>query len=155
MFAGEFEHTMDDKGRVSLPIRHREALGDVVMIGRGTRGQVNVLPLLLWKNMAERAQQASQDRGDIDDTVRFLFSYNETDLDRQGRIVVPGALRRHADLGADVTILGNGNRVEIWNREQWQAGCARVVVAKQTQTYARPAVSGDRRAELAARRHLH
>ena len=74
--------------------------------------------------MAERAQQASQDRGDIDDTVRFLFSYNETDLDRQGRIVIPSALRRHADLGTDVTILGNGNRVEIWNREQWQAGCA-------------------------------
>jgi MraZ protein len=134
MFAGEFEHTMDDKGRVSLPIRHREELGDIVMIGRGTRGQVNVLPMLLWKSMAERAQQASQDRGDMDDTVRFLFSYNEADLDRQGRIVIPGALRRHADLGSDVTILGNGDRVEIWSRERWQAGCERVVVARQAQT---------------------
>jgi len=133
MLAGEFEHTMDDKGRVSLPIRHREELGDVVMIGRGTRGQVNVLPMSLWRSMAERAQQASQDRGDIDDTVRFLFSYNEAELDRQGRIVVPSALRRHADLGADVTILGNGDRVEIWSRERWQTGCERVVVAKQTQ----------------------
>jgi MraZ protein len=144
MFAGEFEHTMDDKGRVSLPIRHREELGDAVMIGRGTRGQVNVLPMALWQNMAERAQQASHDRGDIDDTVRFLFSYNETDLDRQGRIVVPSALRRHANLGADVTILGNGDRIEIWNREQWQAGCERVVVAKQTQT------SGDNREKVNA-----
>lgn len=134
MFAGEFEHTMDDKGRVSLPIRHREELGEVVMIGRGTRGQINVLPLSFWKSMAERAQQASQDRGDIDNTVRFLFSYNETDLDRQGRIVIPSSLRRHAGLGADVAILGNGDRVEIWSRERWQAGCAQVVDAKQAQT---------------------
>ncbi len=144
MLAGEFEHTMDDKGRVSLPIRHREELGAVVMIGRGTRGQVNVLPMSLWRNMAERAQQASQDRGDIDDTVRFLFSYNEAELDRQGRIVVPGALRRHADLGTDVAILGNGDRVEIWSRERWQAGCERVVVAKQAQT------SGDDRLKVNA-----
>ncbi len=134
MFSGEFEHTMDDKGRVSLPIRHREELGDVVMIGRGTRGQVNVLPMPFWKSMAERAQQASQDRGDIDDTVRFLFSYNEADLDRQGRIVIPSSLRRHAELGTDVTILGNGDRVEIWSREKWQAGCDNVVIAKQART---------------------
>lgn len=133
MFSGEFEHTMDDKGRVSLPSRHREELGEVVMIGRGTRGQVNVLPMALWQQMAERAQQARQDRGDIDDTIRFLFSYNETEVDRQGRIVIPGALRRHADLGAEVTILGNNDRVEIWSRERWQAGCDKVVLAKQAQ----------------------
>lgn len=133
MFSGEFEHTMDDKGRVSLPSQHREELGDVVMIGRGTRGQVNVLPLPLWQQMAERAHQASQDRGDIDDTVRFLFSYNRADMDRQGRIVIPNPLRRHADLGAEVTILGNGDRVEIWSRERWQAGCEKVVSARQAQ----------------------
>jgi MraZ protein len=131
MFSGEYEHTMDDKGRVSLPARHREELGAVVMIGRGTRGQVNVLPLALWQSMAERARQASQDRGDIDDTVRFLFSYNEAEIDRQGRIVIPPALRRHAELGTDVTILGNGDRVEIWSRERWQARCEQVVVERQ------------------------
>jgi MraZ protein len=131
MFAGESEHTLDEKGRVSLPVRHREELGDVVMIGRGSRGQVNVLPIALWQGMAERAQQASQDRGDIDDTVRFLFSYNEAELDRQGRIIIPAPLRRYAELGTDVTILGNGDRVEIWSREKWAAGCEKVVAARQ------------------------
>lgn len=131
MFSGEYEHTLDDKGRVSLPARHREELGSVVMIGRGTRGQVNVLPVALWQSMAERAQQASQDRGDIDDTVRFLFSYNEAEVDRQGRIVIPNALRRYAELGTDVTILGNGDRIEIWSRERWQARCEQVVVERQ------------------------
>ena len=94
VFFGESEHTLDDKNRVSLPIRHREELGETVMIGRGTRGQINVLPVGLWKEMVNRAQQASQDRSDIDDTVRFLFSYNEAELDRQGRMVIPALLRR-------------------------------------------------------------
>jgi MraZ protein len=133
MFNGEYEHIMDDKGRVSLPIRHREELGDVVMIGRGTRGQVNVLPMSLWQGMAERAQQASQDRGDIDDTVRFLFSYNEAELDRQGRIVLPASLRRHGELGTDVVILGNGDRVEIWSRDRWQIRCGNVVATRQAE----------------------
>ncbi len=144
MFWGEFEHTMDDKGRVSLPIRHREELGTVVMIGRGTRGQINVLPVALWQSMAQRAQQASQDRNDIDDTVRFLFSYNEAELDRQGRILIPAALRRYAGLDTEVTILGNGDRVEIWSRERWQAGCEKVVAAKQAQ------VAGDDRVKINA-----
>ncbi len=144
MFWGEFEHTMDEKGRVSLPIRHREELGNVVMIGRGTRGQINVLPMTLWQSMAQRAQQASQDRNDIDDTVRFLFSYNEAEVDRQGRIVIPAALRRYAGLDTEVTILGSGDRIEIWSRERWQAGCEKVVAAKQAQA------TGDNRAKINA-----
>jgi transcriptional regulator MraZ len=130
VFFGEFEHTLDDKNRVSLPIRHREDLGETVMIGRGTRGQVNVLPVSVWKEMVDRAQQASQDRGDIDDTVRFLFSYNEAELDRQGRMVIPAYLRRHAELFDDVVILGNGDRIEIWSGEKWQARANKVVVAR-------------------------
>ncbi len=144
MFWGEFEHTMDEKGRVSLPIRHREELGNVVMIGRGTRGQINVLPMTLWQSMAQRAQQASQDRNDIDDTVRFLFSSNEAEVDRQGRIVIPAALRRYAGLDTEVTILGSGDRIEIWSRERWQAGCEKVVAAKQAQA------TGDNRAKINA-----
>jgi MraZ protein len=133
VFFGESEHTLDDKNRVSLPIRHREALGEAVMIGRGSRGQINVLPVDLWKEMVDRAQQASQDRGDIDDTVRFLFSYNEAELDRQGRMVIPAYLRRHAELFDDVVVLGNGDRVEIWSRAKWQERAARIVNARLAQ----------------------
>jgi MraZ protein len=133
VFFGESEHTLDDKNRVSLPIRHREELGETVMIGRGTRGQINVLPVDLWKEMVDRAQQASQDRSDIDDTVRFLFSYNEAELDRQGRMVIPALLRRHAELFDDVVVLGSGDRVEIWSREKWQDRAAKIVNAKLAQ----------------------
>jgi len=144
VFFGESEHTLDDKNRVSLPIRHREELGETVMIGRGTRGQINVLPVGLWKEMVDRAQQASQDRGDIDDTVRFLFSYNEAELDRQGRMVIPALLRRHAELFDDMVVLGSGDRVEIWSREKWQERAARIVNAKLAQE------TGDDRFKLQA-----
>ena len=144
MFFGEFEYTLDDKNRVSLPVRHREELGETVMIGRGTRGQINVLPVGLWKDMVDRAQQASQDRSDIDDTVRFLFSYNEAELDRQGRMVIPASLRRHAELFDDVVVLGSGDRVEIWSREKWQARAAKIVNTKLAQE------SGDDEAKLRA-----
>ena len=77
--------------------------------------------------MVDRAQQASQDRSDIDDTVRFLFSYNEAELDRQGRMVIPALLRRHAELFDDMVVLGSGDRVEIWSREKWQDRAARIV----------------------------
>ena len=144
VFFGEFEYTLDDKNRVSLPVRHREELGETVMIGRGTRGQINVLPVGLWKDMVDRAQQASQDRSDIDDTVRFLFSYNEAELDRQGRMVIPASLRRHAELFDDVVVLGSGDRVEIWSREKWQARAAKIVNTKLAQE------SGDDEAKLRA-----
>ncbi len=144
VFFGESEHTLDDKNRVSLPIRHREELGETVMIGRGTRGQINVLPVGLWKEMVDRAQQASQDRSDIDDTVRFLFSYNEAELDRQGRMVIPALLRRHAELFDDMVVLGSGDRVEIWSREKWQDRAAKIVNAKLAQE------TGDDRLKLQA-----
>lgn len=132
MFTGEFEHTLDDKGRVSLPIRHREELGETVMIGRGTGGQVHVLPMSLWTNLYTQAQQAIQEQSEIDETVNLLLSYNEAELDRQGRIVIPAALRRHAELGTDVTIIGQGDHVEIWCRDTWQSRWDDVVAVKRT-----------------------
>lgn len=132
MFTGELEHTLDDKGRVSLPSRHRDELGAVVMIGRGTGGQVHVLPMSLWTNLYTQAQQAIQDQSELDETVQLLLSYNEAEIDRQGRIVIPVALRRHAALGTDVTIVGQGDHVEIWSRDAWQNRWDSVVTAKRT-----------------------
>jgi MraZ protein len=65
--------------------------------------------------------------------VRFLFSYNEAELDRQGRMVIPALLRRHAELFDDMVVLGSGDRVEIWSREKWQDRAAKIVNAKLAQ----------------------
>jgi MraZ protein len=123
VFNGEYEHTLDEKGRIFLPARYREALGLVVMVGRGLDGQVNVYPKTLWESMTQRVEQAAQageDQTPVRQAKRFLFSSTECELDRQGRIVVPPLLRRYANLDTEVVILGNNDRVEIWNRERWQ-----------------------------------
>jgi MraZ protein len=126
MFSGEYEHVMDDKGRVFLPVRFREVLGPAVWVGRGLDGQINVYPKTLWESMTQRVQQAIQAGEDsvaIRQTSRFLFTAVECEIDRQGRIVIPPLLRRYADLDTEVVILGNNDRLEIWNRERWQEIC--------------------------------
>jgi len=126
VFSGEFVHTMDDKGRVFLPARHRDALAPAVMVGRGLDGQVNVYPKPLWEGMVERVRQAIQageDSLSIRQAQRLLFSAGECELDRQGRIVIPPLMRRYADLDTEVVILGNNDRLELWNRDRWQEVC--------------------------------
>ena len=127
MFSGEYEHTVDEKGRIFLPARHREALGTIIYLGRGSDGQINVYPKTVWEEMTLRVEQAGQRRTAIRNTSRFLFSATECEVDRQGRIVIPPLLRRYADLGTDAVILGNHDRIEIWNRENWQTTCDRVI----------------------------
>jgi MraZ protein len=127
MFSGEYEHTVDSKGRVFIPVRHREELGETVFIGRGLDGQVNVYPKPVWESMAERLRQADQARPAIRNTSRFVFSATEGEVDRQGRLLIPPLLRRYADLNTDVVILGNNDRLEIWSRERWQETCERVL----------------------------
>ncbi len=119
LFTNEFEHTVDDKGRLSLPIQHREEIGDTVVLGRGSAGQLHVWPMTVYRTMLDTAESAVAE-GDDDTTLKLLLSYVQADIDRQGRIIIPAALRRHAKLGTDVTIVGQGNHIEIWNRDAWQ-----------------------------------
>ncbi|PKO23799.1 MAG: division/cell wall cluster transcriptional repressor MraZ [Chloroflexi bacterium HGW-Chloroflexi-1] len=127
MFCSEYEHTLDTKGRVFIPARHREELGETVFIGRGMDGQLNVYPKAVWEDMAGRLAQANQARPTIRNASRFVFSATEYELDRQGRVLISASLRRFADLGSDVVILGNNDHVEIWSRERWQETCDRVL----------------------------
>jgi len=131
MFRGEDEHTIDAKGRVFLPVRHRDELGQTVFLGRGMDGQVNVYPQEVWEDMAQRLSQANQARSEIRNASRFIFAAIDCELDRQGRIRIPASLRRYADLGSDVVILGNNDHVELWSRERWQETCERVLAQGQ------------------------
>jgi|YNPNPStandDraft_1061719.scaffolds.fasta_scaffold01848_11 MraZ protein len=127
MFSGEDEHTMDSKGRVFIPVKHREELGDVVFIGRGMDGQINVYPKRVWESMARRLDEEDQADDTIRNTRRFLFAANECELDRQGRILIPPTMRSYAGLGTDVVIIGNKDRLEIWSRERWEENCRQVL----------------------------
>ena len=118
MFRGEYEHNIDEKGRLLLPAKYRDELGDTVVLARGSDGQINVFPKAHFDEMERRIEETGDTAG-IRNASRFLSAAIECEVDRQGRIVVPPTLRRHAKLSSEVIIAGNRRRVEIWNPEQW------------------------------------
>jgi MraZ protein len=118
MFRGEYEHTLDEKGRILLPVKYREELGDTVVLARGADGQINLYPKAHFAELERRIEE-SGDSESFRLAARFLSAALDCEVDRQGRIVLPPTLRRHAKLGAEVIIVGNRHRVEIWNPELW------------------------------------
>ncbi len=127
MFFGEFEHTLDDKGRVFLPARHRDELGEVVMAARGVDGQINIYPVAAWQALAETLGEQNQAHSAVRDMGRFMFAASECPVDKQGRIVLPNALRKHAQLDTEVVLVGVKNHLEIWSRENWDRLTSRLL----------------------------
>jgi MraZ protein len=122
MLLGEFEHTIDDKNRLTLPARFRQAFADGVVVTRGIDPCLAVYPRTDWQQFVEAelgglnpfSREARQMR-------RYLFSAAaETELDRQGRITLPSALSRHAKLGREVVVAGVQNHLEVWGRAAWR-----------------------------------
>lgn len=126
MFRGEFEHSLDDKGRIILPSRLREALGDVAIVGRGIDGQLNLYAADVWENVAQRLSEQNMAHSVVRDMVRVLFSVMECPVDRQGRIVIPANFRRYADLDTNVVILGMNDHIELWDQKRWLANSERI-----------------------------
>ncbi len=120
-FRGEYEYAVDDRGRTVIPPKFREGLTETVMIGRGARGQIWVYPKVTFEQLLLEAQQAN----DIDQDTNFemgqrvWLAANEVEVDRQGRLPLPGLLRRQCEIGPSVIIVGNGDRVEIWSPARW------------------------------------
>lgn len=122
MFSGEFEHSVDDKGRLIIPISQRAQLSEGAFITRGFDGCLFIFPLETWQNIATQLDQWPTTRAEARFVSRLLFSGNETTLDKQGRISISPPLREHADieLGGEVVVVGVNNRVELWNTARWK-----------------------------------
>ena len=122
MAAGEFEHNIDDKGRLIIPMRLRAELLDEVFITRGFDGCLFVYPLQTWKEMATHLKQLPTTLPEARYVSRLLFAGNETTLDKQGRISISPPLREHADiqLGSEVVVVGVNNRIELWSKDRWR-----------------------------------
>jgi MraZ protein len=120
MLIGEYQHNIDPKGRVIVPAKFREDLGDSFYITKGLDGCLFVLSLDGWTKLQEKvsAMPISKARG----LQRFFFSGAvEAEPDRQGRILIPQPLRDYAGLEKDVTFIGASNRAELWNTEHWSS----------------------------------
>lgn len=118
---GEFQHTLDDKGRMIVPVKFREGLGTSFVVTRGLDKCLFVYPLAEWEMLEQKLKTLPMTRSDARSFVRFFFSgATECELDKQGRILLPVALREYANLTRDAIVLGVSNRVEIWSDEGWR-----------------------------------
>lgn len=121
MFLGEFQYSIDDKGRMTIPARFRSELANGVVVTRGLDGCLFVFSRSEWDGFVEDLRQRSSFvQKTARDFNRFLFS-GASDLipDRQGRILLPPYLRQYASLDGEVVIIGAGTRLEIWHPERW------------------------------------
>ena len=120
MFLGEFEHNMDDKGRLAIPSRFREELGDGVVVTRGFDRCLMGFPRAVWERLAQQVSSLSLGQGEARNLRRLLFSgAADIMLDKQGRILIPQNLREYAELGDQVIVAGLNTHFEIWANERW------------------------------------
>ena len=120
MFMGEYNHTIDAKGRLIVPSKFRESLGDVFVVTKGLDGCLFVYDNEEWNVFEEKLKSLPLTNKDARTFVRFfLAGAAEVEVDKQGRILVPGVLREFAGLKKDVVLIGVASRIEIWDRERF------------------------------------
>lgn len=122
MLLGEYEHTIDDKNRLTLPARFRDTLSGGVVVTRGMDGCLYAYPREEWQ---ERFQSRVAGLDPLSSEGRklqrhFFSGAAEAELDKQGRIMIPGALLRYAGLEREVVVAGIHDHLEIWDRESWR-----------------------------------
>lgn len=122
MFSGEYEHSLDAKGRVIVPSKFREALGSVFYITKGLDRNLLVFSTDAWNVFYEKLSKLPMaDKNARGFSRLFLSGATECEADKQGRILLPSTLRNYAGITKDVTIIGNGDKIEIWSRENWNS----------------------------------
>jgi MraZ protein len=122
MLLGEFEHTIDDKNRLTLPAKFRQALSGGLVITRGMDGCLYCYPHASWERMVE-GRLAGLDPLSKEGRLmhRYFFAgASETEPDKQGRVMVPATLTKNAGIGREVVIAGVGDHLEVWDRTAWR-----------------------------------
>lgn len=122
MFIGEYQHTLDTKGRVIIPSRFREDLGDEFVMTKGLDNCLFLYPRKEWSILEEKLKTLPLTNRDARAFIRFFFSgATECTLDKQGRVLIPFNLREHSKLQKDVVVIGVSTRMEIWSKEEWKS----------------------------------
>ena len=121
MLIGEYIHTLDDKKRISLPVKFRKEMGKKIVITPGLDGCLFVFTLSQWKKISEKLSESSMLQADNRSFNRFMFGGAvETEVDTIGRMLLPDFLIKRANLENKVAVVGVEDRVEIWNEEVWK-----------------------------------
>ena len=121
MFMGEYNHTIDAKGRLIIPSKFRESLGDEFVVTKGMDGCLFVYDNEEWKKFEEKLLSLPMMDKQVRQFTRyFLAGAASVEVDKQGRILLPPVLREYANLTKDVVLVGVLSRVEIWDKDRWQ-----------------------------------
>jgi len=121
MFMGEYHHSIDNKGRMIVPSKFRDELGEMFIITRGLDQCLFGYPLSEWELIEEKLKGLPLTKKDARAFTRFFFSgATESELDKQGRINIPAPLLQYAKLEKECVILGVSNRIEIWSKQIWE-----------------------------------
>ncbi len=116
MLIGQFEHTLDAKGRINFPAKFREDMGNRFILTKGLDNCIAVYSLEEWERWEKKLSALP------DSKSRFFFaSATDVEPDKQGRIVLPAVLREYAGLTKDVVVIGASDRAEIWDAARWAA----------------------------------
>lgn len=122
MFMSEYNHTVDAKGRLIIPSKFRELLGEEFVVSKGMDGCLFVYANEDWNAFEQKLTSLPLINKEARQFARFfLAGAAQVELDKQGRILLPANLREFAGLDKDVVLVGVGSRIEIWSREKWES----------------------------------
>jgi len=121
MFYGEFEYKIDEKGRVPIPPKFRNALKDGVVLTPGAEKCITAYTIPEWKKLSATLTESSLTRSKMRRLSRALFATAfSTKVDGQGRIAIPAPLREHAEIVDEAVVAGANTYLEIWNKIHWE-----------------------------------
>jgi MraZ protein len=118
---GEFHHSIDTKGRVIVPSKFREELGETFVVTRGLDQCIFIYPMNEWNILEQKLKALSLTKKDARAFTRFFFSgATECEVDKQGRINIATPLINYASLEKECVVIGVSNRIEIWSKSIWE-----------------------------------
>ncbi len=124
MYTGEYNHTIDTKGRMIIPAKYRESLGERFMVTRGVEHNLSVYDVTQWEDYVARLSSLPGN-GDARKMIRFIVAGAvEAEIDKQGRILVPANLREWAGISKDVVLAGVIDHIEVWSKERYDEATA-------------------------------
>ncbi len=120
MFIGEYNHTLDNKNRVIMPVKFREQIGSSFVMTKGLDNCLFIYSKGEWENIEDKLKSLPMTNKDARAFVRFFFAgATECDIDKQGRALIPNNLKEFAKIDKDVVIIGVSTRIELWSLEEW------------------------------------
>ncbi len=120
MFLGEFAHTIDEKGRLTLPAKFRDGLGRNIVVTRGVDKCLFIFTMAEFQTLADKIGELPMTQAQAREFSRHFFSGAcDVEIDKQGRVLIPQNLREYAGLDGNAVVVGVNRRIEVWSEETW------------------------------------